>query len=452
MHHKAGLDLGTSNCAIGVVDNGTPSLVELPQHGRFMASTLYAPQAEVIAGWLHRQLKPHGLERPLEQARGPGLTASLHALREAKLDGYDEDLAFGQWARDKYLEDPADCYYIRSHKSFLGGNGLGPRQQQVFEDITAAMLWHLLEQARQSGQGDLKKVVIGRPINFQGHHAERSNQQAVAIIERAAKLVGIEQMELFYEPMAAGLTYQQQLDKPQRVLVVDIGGGTTDVSMLEMGPQLQGDLEKQILGYSGERTGGNDFDVMLNYHTLMPLLGRGLKDDKGRVIPLKPFLDAASINDLSAQTRFYSHDTRNQLQALRRQPELKTLSRLQTLQAEQMTFQQSAVAEQAKIALSQASNHSVALDYLEPALSAQITQAQFVEASEGLMTRITQLIDDTLAQAGSPADVLFLTGGSANSPFIRERLEARYGLPMVDGDNFGSVTTGLALWADRIFQ
>ncbi|MBY5979734.1 molecular chaperone [Ferrimonas balearica] len=454
MNAIAGLDLGTSNCGVGIMQEGQPRLLTLPEHGAFMPSTLYAARSEVIAGWLYRQLKAQGREAAFQQARGNSLSASLRALSEAKLDGYEDELFFGRAALSHYLEDPSDCYYIRSHKSFLGGSGLSDRQQQVLEDITAAMLWHLLGQIQQAGHGEVRKLVVGRPINFQGFNSERSNQQATDIIRRAARHVGIEQLEFLYEPMAAGLTFQQQLTEEKRVMVVDIGGGTTDISMVLMGPGYldRHAPENTVLGHSGKRIGGNDFDVALNYRALMPSLGMGLADEKGRTLPSQPFHDAAAVNNLSAQTRFYSTQHRNELQALQRQPTLKPLSRLLTLQANQMTFQQSAVAEQAKIALSSQAETRADLSYIEAGLEAKVSQGQFVDASQALMKQIGGLIDDALEQAGTTPDVVFLTGGSASSPHIRQALSDRFVAEMVQGDNFGSVTTGLALWADRIFN
>ncbi|QIZ76168.1 molecular chaperone [Ferrimonas lipolytica] len=449
----AGFDFGTSNCAFGVITDNQPTLVNLPQHGHYLPSTLYAPQPEVISGWLYQQLKSQGLEQPYQQAR-PNLGASLNALREAKLDGYDDQLAFGVDALDKYLVDPADCYYVRSPKSFLGSSGITPRQQQMFEDICASTMWHLRHQAEQTGLAPIKKVVIGRPVNFQGLDSHRSNTQATEVLTRAAKFAGFDQVEFLYEPIAAGLSYQQQLQQQQNVLVVDIGGGTSDISMLQMaaGSDLSERHDEWVLGYSGERIGGNDFDIALNFNCLMPTLGSRLKDGKGRPIPNKPFIDAASVNNISDQTRFYRNDTRAMLSELQRQPELTTLMRILTLQQQHMTFQLSACAERAKIALSELEQAKVALDFLEPELATVVDRANFTEAAQQLLKRMSVLIDDVIAQSSCKPDVLFLTGGSANAPFIKDYLWQRYQIPMVSADNFGSVTSGLTLWADKIFN
>lgn len=449
-----GLDFGTSNCAMGVMKDGQPKLLELPEHGRYMPSTLFAPQAEMICAWLYTQLEAAGLGAAYRSARSTQLGASLRAMKELKLDGYDDQLAFGRAALQEYLVDPVDCYYVKSPKSFLGASGLRDAQQQQFEDIAAAMMWHLKLQAQQTSGISIEKVVIGRPINFQGLNSELSNEQAIRILSHAASFVGFNQVEFLYEPMAAGLAYQQQLSEPQQVLVVDIGGGTSDVSMITMGPGYldSRDHASLVQGYSGERVGGNDFDIALNFEALMPKLGSKLVQPSGLPVPIKPFWDAAAINDLPAQSRFYSKDTQTLLTRLIREQKLTALQGLQKLRDERMTYQLSALAENAKVSLSQSSQTQVDLSPIEEALKAEVSAAQFAQASAALLERIGQLIDDVLTQASCKPDALFLTGGSANSPMLRAYLEQKYQTPLICGDNFGSVTAGLTLWSSKVFQ
>jgi hypothetical chaperone protein len=454
MQTSAGLDFGTSNCALGIMQGAKPQLVELPEHGFYMPSTLFAPQPEMIGGWLYTQLEGKGLGEAYRQARPNKLNASLRAMAELKLDGYGDELAFGKAALKEYLVDPADCYYVKSPKSFLGASGLRDAQQQQFEDIAASMMWHLKIQSEKAGVGSIDKVVIGRPVNFQGLDSELSNQQAVQILTNAALFVGFGQVEFLFEPMAAGLAYQQSLTREQQVLVVDIGGGTSDVSMVTMGPGYldSHDHQSLVLGYSGERIGGNDFDITLNFETLMPTLGARLTRVGGQPMPIKPFWDAAAINDLPAQSRFYGKDTLALLARLVKEPGMATLARMAKLSRERLTYQLSAFAEMAKIELSQSPSATVDLSCLEGALEVDVTAEQFSQASARLLEKIGQLVDSVVAQAGCQPDALFLTGGSANSPMVRAYLQQRYAAPLVSGDNFGSVTTGLTLWAHRIFN
>ncbi|KAF0673777.1 hypothetical protein L247_08355, partial [Salmonella enterica subsp. enterica serovar Worthington str. BCH-7253] len=103
-----------------------------------------------------------------------------------------------------------------------------------------------------------------------GLGGDDANRQAQGILERAAKRAGFQEVVFQYEPVAAGLDYEATLREEKRVLVVDIGGGTTDCSMLLMGPQWRqrADRENSLLGHSGCRVGGNDLDIALAFKNL----------------------------------------------------------------------------------------------------------------------------------------------------------------------------------------
>lgn len=450
----AGFDFGTSNCALGLFHGSAPELINLPEHGSYMSSTLFAPQREVITGWLYQKLKSMGIESAYERARGSAISRSINALNEAILDGYDSELQFGQHAFNAYLDDPLDCYYVKSPKSFLGATGLTERHQQQFEDIVAAMMAHLREQVGKQTGSYPKQVVIGRPVNFQGLNSEQSNQQALAILTQAAKFAGFEQVEFLYEPLAAGLTYQAGLTDAKRVLVVDIGGGTSDISLLEMGPDYQDHFDHQrlVLGYSGQRMGGNDFDIALNLQGLMPQLGMGQQLNNGQPMPHKLYHDAAAVNNLPAQANFYSKPAMKTLHDLKDDMAPNYWQRLHTLQQEQLTQRLNRTAEQAKIDLTTSERVDCSLSYLERGLNQSVSQGDLLEASSKLTDTIATLIDDVLTQAGTEPDVLFLTGGTAHSPIIRNFLSERFqGIEQLSGDNFGSVTGGLTRWAKQIF-
>ncbi|MEZ9417584.1 Hsp70 family protein, partial [Vibrio sp. 10N.286.49.E1] len=95
-------------------------------------------------------------------------------------------------------------------------------------------------QAELSTQEQIQQAVIGRPINFHGRGGQEANRQAEDILSRAAKRAGFLDIAFQFEPVAAGLDYESTLTENQTVLVVDIGGGTTDCSLLEMGPTWSG--------------------------------------------------------------------------------------------------------------------------------------------------------------------------------------------------------------------
>ncbi len=97
-------------------------------------------------------------------------------------------------------------------------------------------------------------------MNFQGLNSEQSNRQALSILETAARRSGFKDIEFQYEPIAAGLSFERQLSENRTVLVVDIGGGTSDCAMVRMGPDhiQKADRAADFLGHTGERVGGNE--------------------------------------------------------------------------------------------------------------------------------------------------------------------------------------------------
>ena len=147
---------------------------------------------------------------------------------------------------------------MKSPKSFLGASGLKPQQVALFEDLVCAMMLHIRQQAQAQLPEAITQAVIGRPINFQGLGGDEANAQAQGILERAAKRAGFRDVVFQYEPVAAGLDYEATLQEEKRVLVVDIGGGTTDCSLLLTGPQWRSRLDREasLLGHSGCRIGG----------------------------------------------------------------------------------------------------------------------------------------------------------------------------------------------------
>ncbi|WP_421262372.1 molecular chaperone [Aeromonas jandaei] len=448
-----GFDYGTSNCAVAVMEQGSPRLLNLGP-SRYLPSTLHAPHRDAIAGLLAEGLTDSQQAAYLK-LRGPVVTRAQAVRRQMREEGLIDELSFGSAALERYLEEPDEGYYIKSPKSFLGAYGLKAPQIALFEDIVCAMMLHVRQQAEQQLGAPIRQAVIGRPVNFQGLAGEESNRQAIAILSEAARIAGFEQVEFLYEPVAAGFEFEARLTEDAVVLVVDIGGGTTDCSMLRMGPSYRDRLDRtdDLLGHSGQRIGGNDFDIRLTVEGMMPLLGMHEVLKTGKPLPHPLFWDAAAINDVSAQSRFYSLDTARQLQDLQldSQPGSK-LGRLANLRAHKLSHQLVWRAEQGKIALSEQESSRHSLSELEKGLEAELTREQLAGASALLLEKIGELMDEAIAAAGVQPDRIFVTGGSARSPliasFIRQKLPT---IPLEGGDDFGSVAAGLARYAERIF-
>ncbi|CAK9885370.1 MAG: Chaperone protein DnaK [Candidatus Erwinia impunctatus] len=131
------------------------------------------------------------------------------------------------------------------------------------------MMSTIRQRAETQVDGVIQQAVIGRPINFQGMGGDDANQQAESLLYRAAQRAGFKEIEFQFEPVAAGLDYEATLTRETCVMVVDIGGGTTDCSLLLMGPQWRKQRNRQasLLAHHGCRVGGNDLDIMLAFKT-----------------------------------------------------------------------------------------------------------------------------------------------------------------------------------------
>jgi hypothetical chaperone protein len=449
-----GFDYGTSNCSVAIMDNGKPTIVPL-QNSNTIASNLYAPDRDIITHWLHQQLTGEQ-QNNFQKERQLQLQKSQRALRELAFDGIDTDLVFGKAALAKYLEDPEEGYYIKSPKSFLGASGLAPAQIQLFEDIVAAMMSNVKNLTEAALGREITKTVIGRPINFQGLHGEESNRQAINVLTNAANRIGFKEVEFQFEPVAAGFEFEASLTKETRVLVVDIGGGTSDCSMLLMGPELSNndDRTKHLLAHSGVRVAGNDFDIQLALQGIMPSLGMNSLLKTGKQMPTSNFYQALAINNINEQTAFYSAQNRRELVQLSRDAkEQSIVERLITVHDHKLSYQLVNAAEQAKIALSEQDKQSINLDDITDGLSAEVTKETLRLANNRTLESIGDLMKSAVDQAQCQPEVIFVTGGTAKSPVLSEFIQQQMpNIPIVVGDHFGSVTSGLARWADKVFK
>ena len=452
-----GFDYGTSNCAMSWVDQGRAQLIPLYGSDTFVPSTLYALERAFIAELVAQQLPEGDSKKEFAHSRSALLGLARAGKIEHDIDHVREGIFFGSEAIEHYISDPSEGYFIKSPKSFLGASGLRQQSIDFFEDVVAAMMLNVKTRAEQNLQKDITQVVIGRPVNFQGINAQESNQQAQAILAAAGKRIGFTDIEFLFEPLAAGFDFETRLSENKTVLVVDVGGGTTDCSMVLMGPQhiQQLDRAQDFLGHTGERVGGNDFDIQLAQKILMPHFGMLSPLKTGLPMPLMPFVNAMAINDIGAQTEFYDAKTGFLLERLTRETlEPVLLGRFIGMREHKHNFAVVREAELGKIALSAQDQHQFQLDFIERDLSPECSAQDYAQVAEQLLQKIAVLISEATQQAGAQPDVVYITGGSAKSPLIRKVIRTLFGdeIAIVDGDHFGSVAAGLGVWAERMFR
>ncbi|WP_417668969.1 molecular chaperone [Pseudoalteromonas tetraodonis] len=451
-----GFDYGSSNCAMGVLNEERVQLIPLEQGKHYLPSTLYTHHSALVVDFVAQHLQGSEHEHAYKTARQPLLNTLPRIKSDLDLQAGDDTLFIGREAISEYVQFPEEGYFVKSPKSFFGATGLKQGQINFFEDIATAMILKIKQRAELSLGYMLSQTVIGRPVNFQAVGGEQSNQQAVGILTRAANRAGFKDVEFLYEPLAAGIDYESDLTQDQKVLVIDIGGGTSDCSFVQMGPSFRNKQQRDadFLAHSGKRVGGNDLDIALSYHGLMPLLGLGSTFKSGLPLPNQAFWQACKINDVNLQSQFYSAQHYRELSAQLRDvsaPEL--YKRLIHLQQNKQGHQLVQQAEAAKIALTSANSFNCDLAFLDNSLSKDISVADLALAVDDSISQIVTLAKQAITDANTTPDVIYLTGGSAQSPLIKAALSEHLGnIKMVNGDHFGSVTAGLTKWASILYK
>ena len=446
-----GFDYGTANCSVAVMQDNAPRLLTLENGSPLLPSMLCAPTREAVSEWLYRH---HNV--PADGAENQALLRrAINYNRDEDIEVLGNSVQLGLASLHQYVDDPEEVYFVKSPKSFLGANGLKPQQVALFEDLVCAMMLHIKQQAQSQLSEQITQAVIGRPINFQGLGGDDANAQAQGILERAATRAGFNDVVFQFEPVAAGLDFEATLNDEKRVLVVDIGGGTTDCSLLLMGPQWRQKADRQdsLLGHSGCRIGGNDLDIALAFKCLMPLLGMGGETEKGIALPVLPWWNAVAINDVPAQSDFYSAANGRMLNDLLRDArDADKVALLLKVWRQRLSYRLVRSAEESKIALSAQPDFNAELPFISDELATAISQQGLEEALNQPLARIMEQVKLALESSHETPDVIYLTGGSARSPLIKKALAAQLpGIPIAGGDDFGSVTAGLARWAQVVF-
>ncbi|CAM4249539.1 molecular chaperone [Vibrio neonatus] len=447
-----GFDYGTANCSVAHIIDNQAVHIPLDNNQKYISSTLCAPTSESISEYLFRRKNI----RPITEHGEAILKRAIRSNQEEGIDVMEEDILFGQAALDLYLQEPKDVYYIKSPKSFLGARGLKEVQLAFFEDLVCAMMENIKSQAETSLERSITDTVIGRPVNFLGRGGEKSNQQAQDILLRAATRAGFKNIEFQFEPVAAGLDYESTLTENKNVLVVDIGGGTTDCSMIQMGPDWLGksDRTQTLLGHTGQLVGGNDLDIHIAYKQFMTELGKGGRKLSGLELPISQFWHSILINNVQAQREFYAKENLPVLKQLQREAvDPAKLARMIEVHQGALGYSIVSEAEKTKIALSETDNYSAQIKLLSEIIEVPVLQREMEEAIKVPQEKITKLVLEAVNQSQITPDVVFMTGGSARSTTLQNAVKSVLpNIPIVSGNYFGSVTAGLARWADVCFK
>ncbi|MEO1431013.1 MAG: molecular chaperone DnaK [Cyanobacteria bacterium J06632_19] len=354
MGKVVGIDLGTTNSVVAVMEGGKPVVIANAEGMRTTPSVVgFSKDGEKVVGQMAR--------------------------RQTVLNPQNTFFAIKRFMGRKYSELTPESkrvpYTVR--KSELGDiNIVCPRVKKNFapEEVSAMILRKLADDASKY----LGETVTGAVITVPAYFNDAQRQAT----RDAGRIAGLEVLRILNEPTAAALAYGLEKAQSEVILVFDLGGGTFDVSILEVG-----DGVFEVKATSGDtQLGGNDFDKRIVDWLAEKFLG-----DEGV-------------------------DLRRDRQALQRLME---------------------AAEKAKIELSAVSVTDINLPFITADqdgpkhLETRLTRSQFEAMCDDLLGRLRVPVKRALRDAGmTPRDIeeVVLVGGSTRMPIVEKLVEAMIGL------------------------
>lgn len=372
----------------------------------------------------------------------------------------DEDTrGFGRAALEAYI-DGFDGRLMRSMKSILGSplaensTDLGDGSAIKYTEVIAIFVDHLKRSAEASAGGSISRAVLGRPVFFVDDDP-RADQLAQQQLEAAARSVGLREIHFQYEPIAAAFDYESHLTEEGLVLVADIGGGTSDFSLVRVGPERVKRVERKedVLAHHGVHVAGTDFDRRVELATILRELGYQTLDPEGREIPNRVYFDLATwhlINTVYAPKRV------SELALMRHLfTNIRHHDRLMRVVDRRLGHALAAHAEEAKIGVAAGGETMIDLELVEEDLRLAFDEAQLIKAGHDETLRIVQAARDTVQAAGvalRDVGAIYFTGGSTGLAFLSGALSAAFPEARpVFGDRLASVATGLGIHARRLF-
>jgi len=322
----------------------------------------------------------------------------------------DGTLLVGQAAKSRAMLAPEQS--IVSAKRFMGdGKTSWTIGAKTFTpmDVSAIVLRRLKETASAALGNPVTEAVITVPAYF------TSNQKRDTKL--AGEAAGLKVLQLLPEPTAAAISYGLDKGKDQTLLVYDLGGGTFDVSLLEV----RGNQFK-VLAVDGDfDLGGDDFDALLAEH-LVTRLQRHVREDLGGI--------RALLKGKKESAEIPAH----------------LLAVGQRLKE---------AAERAKIELSESEVVHVSIpDILGVALDEEITRKVYNKMIAPLVVRTIRKMQDVLKagkRSAADLDRVILVGGSTRNPLVKERVAAAVKEPWTSDRVDEVVAQGAAIVASRSF-
>ena len=372
----------------------------------------------------------------------------------------NKNVFFGQKAIDQYAAHDCDGRLFRSIKKYLPNPAFASTQiggrPYLLEDIISTFLREMKDRADKLYQVDVRRAVIGRPAKFSLN--PEYDKLAKQRLERAALLAGFEEVELFPEPLAAAFEYRQYIKHEKILLVVDLGGGTSDFTVMKITPNQYSDQD--VLAIGGISVAGDAMDGALMGSRIAPEFASKVEYKpalSNNILKMPPHIRSklSSAPDIALMTeediltfiKEVGRTTLNKQDVLR-------VQRLVTLAEDNLGFRLFEIIEANKRRLGEFENSQFSFSYPDIDLELEISQDEYSSAVTDNTDAIMAALDETVksAQLGyKDIDILCATGGTSKMPLIKEQLFQRVSAEKVEEfQNFHSVIQGLNRYAQTV--
>lgn len=418
---SCGIDFGTTNSAVAVAADGVKRLVALEGAQTTLPSAVFFP------------------------------------TRSAPL--------FGRAAIDEYLLG-AEGRLLRGLKKILGTALMQDKTQLghkalSFAAILEVFITHLKHGAEAAYDREITQVVMGRPVHFHDNNRD-ADGTAEDTLRTIAQAAGFKDIAFLYEPIAAAFAHEAHVQHEKLALVVDLGGGTSDFTVIRLSAERARSIERaqDILATTGIRVGGTTFDYRLSLQHFMPLFGLGdeYQDafDEYKWLPMP----RAVYQDLSDWPFVHRAQTpqaiRQTQELLRRAEDPDKLEKLLVVQEEQRGHALLECVEQTKIILTQNEECRAPISWFADDERPIVTRDELEDAITADVGRIGDALRLCLRDAQITADqveLVILTGGSTALPVIQHMATRLFPhAQLSQGNRMDSVGLGLAYQSERIYK
>lgn len=424
----AGIDFGTTNSSVALVTGA--SRVELASFS-FLGSETLSSRSVLY----------------FEQVKSPSGMKRTHGLS-------------GSAAIEQYLDSEEKGRLVQSLKSHLSSRTLTGTEifgrQHRLEELIARILSDLRKHAEKQFGASIRHAVVGRPVRFVGAETDEDDEFAMIRLREALQSAGFESVDFELEPVAAAYSYESTLDHDELILIGDFGGGTSDFSLLRVGPSERKRAQKRnLLGNSGVGLAGDAFDARIVRKLVSPALGSNAEArSMNKLLPAVPAWIYANLERWHYLSFLRTNNVREILKSARiRSLEPEKIEALIAIVDQDLGYQLHQSVQRAKFALSQHETaefrfHDGGLDLRIP-----IARRDFESWIADDLKMIEEAVDSLLRKSGMQArdiDRVFLTGGSSFVPAVRRIFSRRFGHERIRGGHeFTSVAHGLALCAQE---